>query len=69
MDRISLFICLKRGVKTAYHPHIYKYLEYLLELRPTSAMTDEQLEKFAPWNATVKAACGNSEGDSLEMQN
>ena len=53
----------------AHDLNIYKYLKYLLENRPTSAMTDEQLEQFAPWNATVKAACGNSKGDSLEMQN
>ena len=53
----------------AHDLNIYKYLEYLLENRPTSTMSDEQLEQFAPWNETLKAACGNDKGDSLEMQN
>jgi len=35
----------------------YKYLEYLLTQRPSSDMTDEELERFAPWNAEVQAAC------------
>ena len=35
----------------------YKYLEYLLEHRPSSSMTDAELERFAPWNEEVQAAC------------
>ena len=35
----------------------YKYLEYLLEHRPNRNMTDEELERFAPWNEKVQAAC------------
>ena len=52
----------------AHGLNIYKYLEYLLENRPTSAMSDEQLEQFAPWNATVKVVCGSDDGRSKEMQ-
>ena len=52
----------------AHDLNIHKYLEYLLENRPASTMSDEQLEQFAPWNETVKVACGNDKGDSLEMQ-
>lgn len=53
----------------AHDLNIHKYLEYLLENRPTSTMSDVQLEQFAPWNETVKAACRNDKVDSLEMQN
>ena len=52
----------------AHDLNIHKYLEYLLESRPTSMMTDEQLEQFAPWNTTVKAVCGNEKRTNLEMQ-
>ena len=38
----------------------YKYLEYLLEVRPQMDMTDEELEAFAPWNPEVKARCEKS---------
>ncbi len=53
----------------AHGLNIYKYLKYLLENRPTSAMSDEQLEQFAPWNETVKAACGTEKVNNLEMRN
>ena len=53
----------------AHGLNIYKYLEYLLENRPTSAMSDEQLEQFAPWNEAVKAACGTEKVNNLEMRN
>lgn len=33
----------------------YHYLCYLFEKGPSDLMTDEELEKFAPWNADVKA--------------
>lgn len=35
----------------------YKYLEYLLRQRPGSNMTDEELERFAPWNEEVQKNC------------
>ena len=34
---------------------VYHYLKYLLEMAPQSTMSDEELEKFAPWNPDVKA--------------
>ena len=43
----------------AHDLNIHKYLEYLLENRPASTMSDEQLEQFAPWNDTVRRACQN----------
>lgn len=39
----------------------YKYLEYLLEHRPSSKMTDEELDKLAPWNEEVQKACARCE--------
>jgi hypothetical protein len=35
----------------------YKYIHYLLEHRPDMDMSDEELERFAPWNKDVQAAC------------
>lgn len=34
--------------------NIYQYLTYLLEKCPTGQMTDEELEKLAPWDPEVK---------------
>ena len=34
-----------------------KYLEYLLENRPSADWSDEQLEKLAPWSETTREAC------------
>ena len=37
-----------------------KYLQYLLDKRPNSNMTDEELEQFLPWSSEAKEACGCS---------
>jgi transposase len=34
--------------------NIYQYLKLLLEKQPNDRMTDEELEKLAPWNEEVK---------------
>lgn len=39
--------------------NVYKYLTYLLEQRPNESMSDEQLEKIAPWSEDVKQRCQN----------
>lgn len=36
-----------------------KYLEYLLEVRPRAAMSDAELESFAPWSNPVQECCVN----------
>ena len=52
----------------AHDLNIHAYLEYLLERRPSADMTDEQLEKLAPWNDDVRKACGNNgRKENLEM--
>lgn len=33
---------------------VYHYLKYLLDMAPQATMSDEELEKFAPWNPEVK---------------
>ena len=43
-------------------------LEYLLDNRPTSTMSDEQLERFAPWNEAVRKACGNEHKKDLKLK-
>lgn len=35
-----------------------KYLEYILEHRPSAEMADEELSLLAPWNKDVQEACG-----------
>lgn len=44
----------------------YKYLEYLLENRPSAKMTDEELDKLAPWNEEVQKACSKCENPEME---
>ena len=39
---------------------IYKYLKYLLDQRPSSKWSDEQLEKLAPWSNEAKQLCNNN---------
>ena len=34
-----------------------KYIEYILEHRPSAEMTDEELSLLAPWNKDVQEAC------------
>lgn len=52
----------------AHNLNIHAYPEYLLERRPSADMTEEQLEKLAPWNDDVRKACGNNgRKENLEM--
>ena len=44
----------------------YKYLEYLLTNRPSADMTDEELDRLAPWNEDVKKACSKCENPDME---
>jgi len=34
-----------------------KYLEYLLESRPSAGSSDEELEQLAPWSEATQEAC------------
>ena len=43
----------------AHNLNIYKYLKFLLEQRPNSKMTDEQLSAVLPWNQEVIETCHN----------
>ena len=38
---------------------IYDYLMYVLDHLPNKNMTDEELEKFTPWNEDVIEKCKN----------
>ena len=35
----------------------YKYIEYLLKHRPNGEMSDDELDKLAPWDPEVQKAC------------
>lgn len=37
-----------------------KYLEYLLEARPSNTMTDDELDALAPWSRTTQDCCRNT---------
>lgn len=41
----------------AYSLDLYKYLNFLFEQRPSKDMSDEEFEKLAPWNESVKELC------------
>ena len=34
--------------------NVYHYLKFLFEKQPNSRMSDDELERLAPWNETVK---------------
>ena len=42
----------------AHGLNVEKYLTFLLEKRPYAGMTDEELEKLAPWSDEARAYCG-----------
>lgn len=44
----------------AHNLNIYKYLNYLLERLPRTAMTNEEFAKLVPWNETVQASCSGA---------
>jgi transposase/uncharacterized coiled-coil protein SlyX len=44
----------------AHDLNIYKYLNYLLEHLPRTAMTDEGYSKLVPWADEVKTACSGA---------
>ena len=44
----------------AYELNIYEYLKFILEARPNSKMSDEDLASFAPWNEEIQKRCRNS---------
>ena len=44
----------------AHDLNIYKYLKYLLDQRPNSKWSDDQLEKLAPWSSEAKQLCNNN---------
>ena len=43
----------------AYDLNIYEYLKYLLEHRPNTEMSDEELDQLAPWNESVQGLFKN----------
>ena len=42
----------------AYGLNVEKYLTFLLDKRPHTGMSDEKLEKLAPWSDEARAYCG-----------
>ena len=44
----------------AHGLNIYEYLRFILSGRPDADMSDEELERFAPWNEEVQRQCKNS---------
>ena len=52
----TLYLTIVEMAK-AYGLDLYKYLNFLFEQRPDKDMSDEELEKLAPWNESVKELC------------
>ncbi len=44
--------------------NVYHYLTYLLEKLPNDRMSDEELDRLAPWNKDVKAEIERRANDS-----
>ena len=44
----------------AHGLNIERYLAFLLKQRPNKDMTDEELERLAPWSAEAKEYCSRS---------
>lgn len=44
----------------------HKYIEYLLTNKPSAEMSDDDLEKLAPWNEDVQNACSKCEDTEIE---
>ena len=44
--------------------NVYHYLTYLLEKLPNDRMSDEELDRLAPWNEDVKAEIERHANDS-----
>lgn len=54
----ALYLTIVEMAK-AYNLNLYEYLKYLLEHRPCKDMSDDELEKLAPWNETIQKKCSN----------
>lgn len=52
----TLYLTMVEMAK-AYNLDLYKYLNFLFESRPNKTMSDDELEKLAPWNESVKELC------------
>lgn len=46
--------------------NVYQYLKLLLEKQPNNRMSDEELERFTPWNPEVKALLDSRVTDEPE---
>ncbi len=59
----TLYLTMVEMAK-AYNLNLYEYLKYVLEQRPSKEMSDDQLEKLAPWNEQVREICGNKKDET-----
>ena len=52
----TLYLTIVEMAK-AYSLDLYEYLSFLFKQRPNKGMSDEELEKKAPWDESVKELC------------
>ena len=45
----------------AHGLNVEKYLAFLMEKRPHSGMTDDELENLTPWGEEARIYCGYAE--------
>ena len=50
--------------KSRHGVNVYHYLTYLLEKLPNDRMSDEELDRLAPWNEEAKAEIERRANDS-----
>lgn len=53
------------GMAKVYGLDLYKYLNFLFEQRPNKDMSDDELEKLAPWNENIKKLCSIKKSEIL----
>ena len=59
----TLYLTMVEMAKV-YNLNLYEYLKYVLEQRPSKEVSDDQLEKLAPWNEQVREICGNKKDET-----
>lgn len=62
----TLYLTIVEMAK-AYNLNLYEYLNFLFEQRPIKEMSNDELEKLAPWNEGVKELCSMKQSKTLAL--
>lgn len=62
----SMLVYTMIEMAKAHNLNPYKYLNYLLESRPSDRMSDSELELLLPWTDEIQKVCGNTSAKNEE---